>query len=85
ARSSYPIGSGSGNGGSSRSRQRTLRRHTHTNLRCTVTVPDQHALDPTIRDEEVGGEPVDHFRDVAYPQNMARWKKNTKQVRVRHP
>lgn len=75
ARSAYP---GSSNGNTSR--QRTLRRHTHTNLHCTATVPDQHALDPTLH-EAVGGAPeVDYFQDFAYPQNKARWKKNTKQV-----
>nr|AIT69993.1 pyruvate kinase [Sargassum vachellianum] len=84
ARSSHPIGSASSSSSSS-SRQRTLRRHTHTSLRCTATVPDQHALDPTLHDEEVGGEPVDHFRDFAYPQNMARWKKNTKQIATLGP
>nr|AIT69999.1 pyruvate kinase [Colpomenia sinuosa] len=82
ARSSHPTTSG---GSSSSSRQRTLRRHMHTDLRCTATVPDQHALDPTFREEEVGGEPVDHFRDVAYPRNVARWKKNTKQVATLGP
>ncbi|CAN0037738.1 unnamed protein product, partial [Ectocarpus sp. 13 AM-2016] len=78
-------------------RQQTLRRHTHANLRCTATTTaegstastaavaaDQHALDPTLHDEEDAAE-VDHFRDFAYPQNKARWKKNTKQIATLGP
>ncbi|CAM9953907.1 unnamed protein product [Ectocarpus fasciculatus] len=46
---------------------------------------DQHALDPTLHDEEDGAAEIDHFRDFAYPQNKARWKKNTKQIATLGP
>ncbi|CAB1101038.1 unnamed protein product [Ectocarpus sp. CCAP 1310/34] len=98
ARPHYPSSSSSSSSSSCNScRQQTLRRHTHANLRCTATTTaegntaataavaaDQHALDPTLHDEEDAAE-VDHFRDFAYPQNKARWKKNTKQIATLGP
>ncbi|CAM9677685.1 unnamed protein product [Ectocarpus sp. 6 AP-2014] len=90
ARSPYPTSN------SNSCRQQTLRRHTHAKLRCTATTTaegstaataamaaDQHALDPTLHEEDAAE--VDHFRDIAYPQNKARWKKNTKQIATLGP